>query len=229
MVYRFISEDYKQRCLALIEGGMSHADTAHLLDVSERSTYLWKRNYKIYGHVVPPRLLARGPLPKLSPQIRDDIYLLLKADPTLYLDEILDWMRIAYDQDFDDSLLSRGLKDMNLSMKRVKNDAAQRDEVDRTEFRAYCRANFLAEHFVFTDESSKDGRTSYRRYGRALTGQRAQTRNNFERGERWSILPAMTIDGYIAMRMVPESVDGVEFLDFVINDVVCSLRFGWYR
>ncbi|KAL1685883.1 hypothetical protein GGG16DRAFT_35272, partial [Schizophyllum commune] len=33
------------------------------------------------------------------------------------------------------------------------------------------------------------------------------------------ILPALTLDGYIACRVVKGSVDGEEFLDFVLNEV----------
>ncbi|TRM55320.1 hypothetical protein BD626DRAFT_381891, partial [Schizophyllum amplum] len=36
---------------------------------------------------------------------------------------------------------------------------------------------------------------------------------------RYSILPALTLDGYIACRVVKGSVDGEEFLDFVLNDI----------
>jgi hypothetical protein len=43
----------------------------------------------------------------------------------------------------------------------------------------------------------------------------------YDRGEHWSILPAISIDGYIALRIVCRSVDGAEFYDFIINDVVC--------
>jgi hypothetical protein len=43
------------------------------------------------------------------------------------------------------------------------------------------------------------------------------------RGDRYSILPALTIDGYIALRIVKDSVDGGEFFDFVVEELVCLL------
>jgi len=76
---------------------------------------------------------------------------------------------------------------------------------------------------VFLDESSKDERTLIRRYGRAPSGIDPVLRVSLNRGVRYSILPAMTIDGYIAVRAVEGSIDGAEFFDFVVNDVVCLL------
>ncbi|KZS87010.1 hypothetical protein SISNIDRAFT_393689, partial [Sistotremastrum niveocremeum HHB9708] len=36
---------------------------------------------------------------------------------------------------------------------------------------------------------------------------------------RYSILPALTTDGFIATRIVPGSVDGAEFFDFVVGEL----------
>ena len=73
---------------------------------------------------------------------------------------------------------------------------------------------------VFVDETSKNERTSYRHYGRSITGTRATVSTNFIQGERYSMVAALSLDGYEAVCVVPGSVDGEEFLDFIINDVV---------
>ncbi|KAH7871051.1 uncharacterized protein C8R40DRAFT_1007066, partial [Lentinula edodes] len=57
------------------------------------------------------------------------------------------------------------------------------------------------------DETSKDERTIYRHYGRAPAGQRATISANFVRGERYSLVAAMSTEGYEACRVVPGSVD----------------------
>ena len=41
------------------------------------------------------------------------------------------------------------------------------------------------------------------------------------RGERYSMVAALSLDGYEAVHVVPGSVDGEEFLDFIVNSVVC--------
>ncbi|KZV89160.1 hypothetical protein EXIGLDRAFT_618493 [Exidia glandulosa HHB12029] len=74
---------------------------------------------------------------------------------------------------------------------------------------------------VWIDESSKDDRTFLRHYGRAPRGRRAIRRDKLPKGQRYSILPALTVDaGYIAMRVVRGSVKSMTFLDFVLNDVL---------
>ncbi|KAL1688513.1 hypothetical protein GGG16DRAFT_18531, partial [Schizophyllum commune] len=37
---------------------------------------------------------------------------------------------------------------------------------------------------------------------------------------RFSLVAAMSVDGYVASRVVPDSVDGAEFLDFIVADVL---------
>ena len=39
------------------------------------------------------------------------------------------------------------------------------------------------------------------------------------------MVAALSLDGYEGVRVVPGSVDGEEFLDFIINDVVCRYMF----
>ena len=43
---------------------------------------------------------------------------------------------------------------------------------------------------------------------------------SLDRGVRYSILPALTVEGYIAVRVVEGSINGEEFFDFVVNDLV---------
>ncbi|KAJ3915645.1 hypothetical protein F5877DRAFT_2646, partial [Lentinula edodes] len=57
------------------------------------------------------------------------------------------------------------------------------------------------------DKTSKDDRTIYRHYGRAPSGSRATIPAQFVRGDRYSIVAAMSINGYETCRVVPGSVD----------------------
>jgi len=73
---------------------------------------------------------------------------------------------------------------------------------------------------VFLNESSKDGHTIFCKYGRSPQGTRPVIQRLQDLGTRYSILPAITVDGYVAVRVVEGSVDGAEFFDFVLNDLV---------
>lgn len=67
------------------------------------------------------------------------------------------------------------------------------------------------------DESRKDGRTIFRKRGRAPRGQRAEISVDFVRGDRYSIIAALTVNGYIDTRVVPGSKDSKEFFDFIVK------------
>lgn len=70
------------------------------------------------------------------------------------------------------------------------------------------------------DESSKNDHTYGRRYGRSPLGQRADISAPFIHGERYSMIAAMSKKGYLAVRVVPGSVDSFGFFYFIVEDVV---------
>ena len=57
-------------------------------------------------------------------------------------------------------------------------------------------------------------------YGRSLSGERADFIDNFVRGNRYSMVAAITIDGYIATHIVPGSFNAEEFRDYITEQVV---------
>lgn len=219
MVYHRISDDMKQRALRLLEDGWDIAEVVEALGVSAKSIGRWQDNYETEGHVMP-RYPVRGRRRILTSSIMQEIHELYKEDPSLYLVEITEWLAIFHDKPISLGALCMNLKDFGLNRKVMRRLAKQRDEMLRTRWMDYVLNTFSANQMVFLDESSKDGRTLARRFGRALPGQTPEMFVNYNRGERWSILPALTLDGYIALRVVPDSVDSIEFYDFVLNDVV---------
>ena len=78
---------------------------------------------------------------------------------------------------------------------------------------------------IFVDETSKDKHTISWHYGCSITGTRVTVSANFIQGERYSMITALSLEGYEGVTVVPGSVDGEEFLDFIINDVVCRYMF----
>lgn len=144
---------------------------------------------------------------------------------SIYLEEIMDWLAIEHDVMMSRSALDENIRDAGYTHKLLRRRPVERNEVDREAFRDMQRDHLTAAMCVCVDESSKDDRTIYRHYGRAASGDRAAIDVNFVRGQRWSILPAMSIDGYMAVRIIAGSVDGLEFLEFIINDVVRAAAF----
>ncbi|KAF9783431.1 hypothetical protein BJ322DRAFT_1008025 [Thelephora terrestris] len=62
---------------------------------------------------------------------------------------------------------------------------------------------------VTADESSKDNRTIFRRWGHSVKGTPAGVHSRFARGEQYSILAAISVDGYVATRVVVGAVDSI--------------------
>ncbi|TFK63036.1 hypothetical protein BDN72DRAFT_742110, partial [Pluteus cervinus] len=57
------------------------------------------------------------------------------------------------------------------------------------------------------DETSKNERSYARTHGRSLQGEPAILKDVFVRGDRYSLVAALTVDGYIAAHAVPGSLD----------------------
>jgi transposase len=221
MVYRKISADIKCRALQLLAEGWELGEIANVLGVSEKSVDHWLHNYEAHGRVDPPSV-NRGRRRLLTQNVIGDIQELLLETPDLYLDEITEWLLLYHDLPISTAALHKNLHDLGFSRKLMQRTAAERDHELRAAWMHDFLATYTAEQLIVLDESSKDGRTFFRRYGRAVAGSRASAMAPLERGARYSVLPALTVDGYIAARAVEGSIDGLEFFDFVVEDVVGS-------
>ncbi|KZP21878.1 hypothetical protein FIBSPDRAFT_687136, partial [Athelia psychrophila] len=96
------------------------------------------------------------------------------------------------------SALDNLIRDAGISLKLARKCASERDEVARED---------------------KDDRTIFRRYARAPKGQRATIDADFVRGDRYSIVAAISVDGYVGTRIVSGSLDSAEFFDFIVEDL----------
>jgi hypothetical protein len=59
-------------------------------------------------------------------------------------------------------------------------------------------SSWTADQLVFIDESAANKRSADRKYGWTPIGQKAIQSTPLKHFERYSILPAYTIDGYVA-------------------------------
>jgi hypothetical protein len=76
------------------------------------------------------------------------------------------------------------------------------------------------EQLIFVDESAANERTAYRKYGQAPIGITPVQQQCFKRSERWSILPAYTVDGFIIWEVVHGSFNVELFQEFIENKVL---------
>jgi DDE superfamily endonuclease len=76
-------------------------------------------------------------------------------------------------------------------------------------------ADYTVEQLVFVDESAANEHTSHRKYGWAPVGVAPHEYRRLERSKRWSVLPAYTIDGFIAWEIEHGSFSQELFEDFI--------------
>lgn len=222
MGYRKISTDLKECCLRLWRAGWSRSDICSAFCVSPASLYRWQAILEEIGSVERPVGPLRG-RPRLIGLLAmtaiQDIY---SRHPDLYLDELQWFLAIHHDIAISISALQENLEKVGLTRKILHTIASERDEARRQAFMDSIRQDFSGsgDEFVTVDESSKNDHAYRRRYGRAPCGQDADITAPFIRGQRYSMIAAMSKKGYLAAHIIPGSVDSFAFFDFIVDDVV---------
>jgi transposase len=152
----------------------------------------------------------------------DMIYLqaILQANPSLYLDEIQERLAAVRNVHVSVATICRSLQHLQTTRKNVTKCASQRDEMLRTLWEAQMAEYVDSDVFVFLDESAVDQGTAHRTHGQSLVGTRCVQCMSFICGIRHSILPALTLDGIIALDIFEGSVDKDRFLSFLREQVV---------
>ena len=81
-------------------------------------------------------------------------------------------------------------------------------------------AEFEPEQLIFIDEAAKDERSLSRGFGYAFTNARACKKTVFVRGQRYTILPALSLEGIIALDVMEGSCTKMRFRNFILSRVV---------
>jgi hypothetical protein len=81
-------------------------------------------------------------------------------------------------------------------------------------------SRYTADQLVFLDKVAKDERTLTRQYGYSMINSRARKSIVFVRGKRYTILPALSLDGIIAFEIIEGSYTKDKFYDFILDHVV---------
>jgi hypothetical protein len=121
---------------------------------------------------------------------------LIEEFPDIYLDEIVLKLIAEKNVCVSTTTVHNTLMRLRVTHKLLTKLAIERNEQKRLNWWLNVTENEMyAEQFIFVDESSKDERTAFRRYGRSFSGRRARKFAPFVRGTRYSILPALTVNG----------------------------------
>ena len=224
MVNRRISPDLKLAALHLWDLGWNEIDIIQGLAVSCSGMYRWKALFEDIGDIVRPPSPLRGRTRIICRAVLTAVQDIYRAEPDLYLDELVFWLAIHHDIVISKSALHLNLKEAGLSRKLLHKIAIEHDTQLREEYMDTINGELEGDSsmLVFVDETSKNDHTLARRYGLSLVGERAAFTDVFVRGQRWSLAAAISQNGYIATKVVPGSFDSFDIFDFVAEQVVCS-------
>jgi hypothetical protein len=73
---------------------------------------------------------------------------------------------------------------------------------------------------VFIDESGINSKLGERSYGRAPKGRRIHHKVTTQKSRNFSLLPALSMDGYLACNLYRGSIDAERFETFIRDDVL---------
>ncbi len=175
---------------------------------------------KQFNH--PTNQLVRPAGRKRILEARDLLYIqsLLHARPTLYLDELRDELWRQRNVYLSISTICRTVRRLALTNKTISKEASERDDLLRAIWQVEI-GRYSPEQFVFIDEAGIDDHTFVRHNGWAGLGRPCIVRAAFLRGQKLSILPALSASGILALDLVEGAVNGDIFVNFVQHDLVC--------
>ena len=115
--------------------------------------------------MIAQQSMHQGCVHILNTTVIEDLQGLINETPSLYLNEIAEWLALNHDVLIPISALHKTLVDLGLTYKVLKCHATQMDEEACATWHKIVHHHFTPEQFVFLDESSKDGRTFHQKYG----------------------------------------------------------------
>ena len=215
-----VDEQFRLQCKWDFEQGRSNRWIADNRGLAPTTIIRYRKTYEESGDVYIPSMLKPGRPKALPEYVVLFIKMFLDMNPDAYLAEI-HW--VLFDEfgiEVSNQTIGRCiLKDLNITRKKIKRIAAERDPELRGRF--YVRmAQYEPHELVFLDETASNERTADRRYGWAPKGVACEKVQSLKKSKRWSILPAYTTSGYIAYQIYQGSFTQVLFNKFVIEQVL---------
>ena len=186
---------------------------AEIAQCTDRTIRRQRANLTCFGSTTAPRN-RRGRRPLMTSLMLAALCEHLVEKP----DEDLDGMVLFIWDEFGKLLsrwsIRRALSSANWSPKTMRRIARGRNpdlrdyyEYRVSEFPSWCR--------VYVDESGCDKRIGFRRRGWSPRGVTPEKITQFQRGQRYQILPAYDQDGFVFVRFFQGSTDAAFFLDYM--------------
>ena len=184
--------------------------------------------FEEFGTAMRPPSPLRGQPRIITFAILTAVKQLYEQHTDTYLNELQWFLAIHHDIVISISALQVNLDKAGLTQKILHKVAKERDEERRAAYHHSIQNDFSGTggEFVAVNESSKNEHDVARRYGHSPVGNSAHLVNPFIHGERYSLVAAMSITGYLATHVVPGSLNSFTFFDFIVDDVVYTIQYA---
>jgi transposase len=156
---------------------------------------------------------------KLSSPVKLTVLHLVVMKPDIYLWEIQKELKHMFNLDVGVASIYKLLKESNFSRKKLQLVASQRDSKLREKY-VLSTSLFNLDMMIFIDETGCDCRDEIRRYGYGLGGKPARSQKLLVRGQRVSVIAAMTVDHILDIKIVRGNTTGEIFLNFIYNNLL---------
>jgi len=193
-------------------------EIVRILSIRKTAIYDALVNYWKFGVAYNPNAFTQycpGCQWKLDSTDIQLIKSLLKQNPCLYLDELQDelltWRNVAISV----PTLFQTLRHIRFSHKWVSHKALERNDMERSAYMNYITELVMdPAQLMFVDEVAlwRNKKNPIREFGWSTIGTKCVHSWCFIHGQRFSILPVLTMDGIIAHNIIPGSVTSAMFV-----------------
>ena len=150
---------------------------------------------------------------------------LLQANPTMYMDEVQDWLFNEWDNDVHVMTVQRCVNRLDIKHKKTERINPDQDPALRALWLYKIASQYSANQLVVVDESAASERTRDRRWGWCPRGVVCRVTQDSPRSSRWSILPAIGINGYLEYEIFHGSFTSERFENFIVKLLPKMNRF----
>jgi transposase len=203
-----------------VHDGRNNKEISRDLGVTAKTVRKYRLNMNAFSGPIAPRCVRIGRPPLLKQCHIDALVELLHGKPTSYIDEMRDFLYDEYDVKVSLTTLGDQLKALRWSRKAASKAARERHEGLRRAFRARCQQIYRPDQIICLDESACNERTGDRKYGWSEINTSCDVSYSAKRSERWSLLPAMDVDGYIDHMVFQGAITAELMEEFVANKVL---------
>ena len=208
MPRQHVSRDLKERIpyLCYVEG-FNVKEIGQLLGVKKSMIYQSLNYHREYGITYNPTAHDQGRWCALNSVDLRLLKSLISQDACLYLDELQDELLVCRGVSISVQTLLWSLQQLHFSQKSVNIRALECNDMDRSIY-----MNTFAElvtdpaMVMFIDEVARNKKNPTCKMGWSLKGWWCIQQRCFIRGQRFSILPVLTLDGIITHDIIPGSI-----------------------